>query len=72
MKAFFASDVHLSANRPDIVNAFCGFLTGPARAADRVYLLGDVFDEWLGDDDARNPHPQVEAALATLTARFII
>lgn len=67
MRALFASDVHLSAKRPQIVEAFCGFLAGPATESDRVYLLGDVFDEWLGDDDARDPHPQVEAALTGLT-----
>ena len=60
----FASDVHLSAHRPGAVAAFSAFLSGPARQADRLYLLGDVFDLWLGDDDDRPPHPEVEAALA--------
>ena len=60
----FASDVHLSAHRPGAVAAFLGFLAGPVRRADRLYLLGDVFDLWLGDDDDRSPHPEVEAALA--------
>ena len=60
----FASDIHLSAHRPGAVATFAGFLAGPARRADRLYLLGDVFDLWLGDDDDREPHPEVEAALA--------
>ena len=60
----FASDVHLSAHRPHAVSAFVEFLAGPVRRADRLYLLGDVFDLWLGDDDDRAPHPEVEAALA--------
>lgn len=60
----FASDIHLSANRPRAVAAFMEFLSGPARRADRLYLLGDVFDLWLGDDDDRTPHPEVEATLA--------
>ena len=60
----FASDVHLSAHRPGAVAAFAEFLSGPGRRADRLYLLGDVFDLWLGDDDDRAPHPGVEAALA--------
>ena len=59
-----ASDIHLSAHRPDAVTAFLAFLAGPVRRADRLYLLGDVFDLWLGDDDGRAPHPEVEAALA--------
>ena len=60
----FASDTHLSAHRPGAVAAFAEFLAGPVRCADRLYLLGDVFDLWLGDDDDRAPHPEVEAALA--------
>ena len=60
----FASDVHLSAHRPSAVAAFSEFLSGPARRAHRLYLLGDVFDLWLGDDDDRAPHSEVEAALA--------
>ena len=60
----FAADVHLSAHRPATVAAFSAFLSGPVRRADRLYLLGDVFDLWLGDDDRRVPHPEIEAALA--------
>ena len=67
MTVLFASDVHLSAARPTQVEAFLAFLAGPCRAAERVYLLGDVFDAWLGDDDDRDPHPRVEQALARLT-----
>ena len=64
----FASDVHLAAHRPGACAAFLAFLSGPARQADRLYLLGDVFDLWLGDDDTRDPHPEVEAALAETVA----
>ena len=64
----FASDVHLAAHRPGACAAFLAFLSGPVRQADRLYLLGDVFDLWLGDDDAREPHPEVEAALAETVA----
>ena len=44
------------------------FSAGPVRSAERLYLLGDVFDLWLGDDDDRPPHPEVEAALAETVA----
>ena len=64
----FASDIHLSTHRPGAVAAFVEFLAGPARRADHLYLLGDVFDLWLGDDDDRAPHPEVEAALADTVA----
>ena len=64
----FASDVHLAAHRPGAVAEFIEFLAGPARRADRLYLLGDLFDVWLGDDDDREPHPEAEAALAETVA----
>ncbi len=67
MTVLFASDIHLSAQRPQRAEAFIAFLDVPCRAADALYLLGDVFDEWLGDDDRRAPHPAVVEALAELT-----
>ena len=66
MTALFASDVHLGTQRPEMVTSFVAFLRGPARHAEHLYLLGDVFDEWLGDDDAREPYPQVEGELRRL------
>lgn len=68
MSVLFASDVHLSAQRPAQVRSFLDFLAGPCRDASALYLLGDVFDEWLGDDDARPPHEQIVHALAALSA----
>jgi len=67
MPVLFASDVHLSARRPQRVSAFLEFLHGPCRRARRLVLLGDVFDEWLGDDDLRPPHAQVLDGLSALT-----
>lgn len=67
MATLFVSDVHLSARRPEIVDAFEGFLEQPARRADGVYILGDLFDEWLGDDDDRAPHPRITQALKGLS-----
>ena len=64
----FASDVHLSAHRPAAVEAFLTFLSGPVRQVDRLYILGDLFDQWLGDDDDRAPHLEIEAALAETAA----
>lgn len=67
MSTLFVSDVHLSAGRPEIVDAFESFLHHQARRADAVYILGDLFDEWLGDDDDRLPHPRITEALAALS-----
>jgi UDP-2,3-diacylglucosamine hydrolase len=47
----FISDLHLAAERPDIVDQFIGFASGPARGADALYVLGDLFEYWAGDDD---------------------
>jgi UDP-2,3-diacylglucosamine hydrolase len=51
----FLSDLHLSAERPGLLAAFASFCQGPARAAGAVYILGDLFDAWLGDDQLREP-----------------
>ncbi|MCH9673270.1 MAG: UDP-2,3-diacylglucosamine diphosphatase [Gammaproteobacteria bacterium] len=74
LEALFASDVHLSANRPQAVQRFFALLDR-AVAADALYLLGDIFDLWLGDDDDRVPHPHTLdrlAALARTTPVYII
>jgi UDP-2,3-diacylglucosamine hydrolase len=47
----FVSDLHLAAERPAATRAFFGFLNGPARDADALYILGDLFEYWAGDDD---------------------
>ena len=59
MPGLFAADCHLSATRPGRVERFTALLGGAARRARALYLLGDVFDEWLGDDDDRPPHRAV-------------
>jgi UDP-2,3-diacylglucosamine hydrolase len=51
----FVSDIHLAPDRPDLSAAFLSFLSGPAREASGVYILGDLFDAWLGDDDLAHP-----------------
>jgi len=61
----FISDLHLSAERPAINAAFFGFLDREARGAGALYVLGDLFDYWIGDDDLADPLcAQVAAALA--------
>jgi UDP-2,3-diacylglucosamine hydrolase len=68
MSTLFVSDVHLNSARANIVRAFLEFLAHKARHADALYILGDLFDEWLGDDDDKPPHPEVSDALSALTA----
>ena len=51
----FISDLHLAAERPRILEQFFGFLEGPARDAEALYVLGDLFEYWAGDDDFDDP-----------------
>lgn len=52
MKILFISDLHLKAERPDISAAFFAFMRTEARTADQLYILGDFFEVWIGDDDS--------------------
>lgn len=51
----FVSDLHLCESRPQINQVFFEFLRGPARAAESLYILGDLFEYWAGDDDLDDP-----------------
>lgn len=51
MSIFFISDLHLSPQQPAIAAAFGSFLEGTAATASHLYILGDFFDAWIGDDD---------------------
>jgi len=50
------SDLHLAADRTATLAAFHAFARGPARDAAAVYVLGDLFDAWIGDDQRREPY----------------
>ena len=64
----FISDLHLSPARPPLVAAFHALVSGPARTAKALYILGDLFDAWLGDDQLREAMPAgVARALAQLS-----
>jgi UDP-2,3-diacylglucosamine hydrolase len=47
----FVSDLHLTAERPEANERFFGFMEGKARGAAALYVLGDLFEVWIGDDD---------------------
>jgi UDP-2,3-diacylglucosamine hydrolase len=67
MTVLFVSDLHLDVSRPHITGLFLDFLAGEARAAEALYLLGDVFEAWVGDDDPGEPGAPVCAALKALS-----
>jgi UDP-2,3-diacylglucosamine hydrolase len=56
--ALFISDLHLQADMPATTAAFLSFLEKHARHAQQLYLLGDIFEYWAGDDDIGSPFPQ--------------
>lgn len=68
MATLFVSDLHLDPARPEITRQFMDFLAGEARAADALFVLGDLFEAWLGDDDPEPAHAAVAGALASLSA----
>ena len=51
MTTLFISDLHLDADRPAITELFGAFMHREARQADALYILGDLFEAWVGDDD---------------------
>ena len=72
MATLFVSDLHLSPARPAIIQAFFDFLSGPAARASSLYVLGDLFDYWAGDDDLDDPfNASVVNALRALSARGV-
>src|ERR1039457_847494 len=68
MSTLFVSDLHLCSGRPGINRSFFGFLEREARTARALFILGDLFEYWAGDDDIDDPFSAaVAAALARLT-----
>ncbi len=64
----FIADLHLTPERPQSNAAFFAFLAGPATQAHALYILGDFFETWVGDDDLTDPlHTKVAAALKRLS-----
>jgi UDP-2,3-diacylglucosamine hydrolase len=57
MATYFISDLHLTAKKPEITERFLKFLREDAIKADALYILGDLFDVWMGDDQV-DPHTQ--------------
>ena len=67
MTTLFVSDLHLDPERPAITELFGRFLDGEARDADALYILGDLFEAWVGDDDPSEAGTFVAARLKALT-----
>lgn len=68
--SLFISDLHLSPEHPQTTSIFLEFLESTAPAAESLYILGDLFEYWAGDDDLADPfHAEITQALAALQAK---
>jgi UDP-2,3-diacylglucosamine hydrolase len=63
----FISDLHLDAGEPETIRRFARFVATEGRAARALYILGDLFEAWVGDDEDDPGLQPVQAALADLT-----
>ncbi len=66
MSTLFVSDLHLDPARPEITALFLRFLQREAASADALYILGDLFEAWVGDDDPSSTGQQVAEGLRRL------
>ncbi len=66
MSTLFIADLHLCAQEPAITAGFLRFLQREAVHADALYILGDLFEAWIGDDDPEPLHHEIAAALKAL------
>ncbi|MEO0576472.1 MAG: UDP-2,3-diacylglucosamine diphosphatase, partial [Pseudomonadota bacterium] len=64
MSTFFISDLHIHESVPEIAAQFLQFLHDEAAQADALYILGDLFEAWIGDDDPNEHFRAVQDALA--------
>jgi UDP-2,3-diacylglucosamine hydrolase len=68
MSRLFVSDLHLDAGSPEAVEQFLEFLRTQAADAEALYILGDLFEAWVGDDDPDPVKGRICAGLRALTA----
>lgn len=64
MKPRFVSDIHLSEKRPDLTYAFKAFLNESKEACTHLFILGDLFEIWIGDDDDNLFHKDIKTTLS--------
>ncbi len=71
MSRLFVSDVHLDASAPAAIEQFLSFLDTHAKNAEALYILGDLFEVWVGDDDSDADNKAVASALRALTTHGV-
>ena len=65
-EVLLVSDLHLSPEQPATVERFLHFTRDRARQARDIYILGDLFDAWIGDDNDADPYGEIRNALSEL------
>lgn len=64
---YIIADLHLNENEPEITHAFLAFLNKTAKEASELYIIGDLFDAWIGDDNHTPLHSLVASKLKQLS-----
>ncbi|NNC77974.1 MAG: UDP-2,3-diacylglucosamine diphosphatase [Woeseiaceae bacterium] len=67
MTTLFISDLHLDAEKPEIGEQFVEFLNTEATDAAALYILGDLFESWVGDDDPNSHYAEMKTAIRALS-----
>jgi UDP-2,3-diacylglucosamine hydrolase len=71
MAILFISDLHLSPERPEVTRAFLSFLEQQADSTEALFVLGDLFEAWIGDDDTCATGIKVQEAFKQLTDKGV-
>ncbi|OOF70311.1 UDP-2,3-diacylglucosamine diphosphatase [Rodentibacter caecimuris] len=67
-KTYIIADLHLSETQPELTALFLQFMQKQAPQAEQIYILGDLFDFWIGDDEQSDLITQVKNSLKSLTS----
>ena len=70
-KTYFIADLHLSENRPHLLALFRQFMQEQALEAEKLYILGDLFDFWIGDDEQSDLISEVQQLIRHLTEQGV-
>ena len=70
-KTYFIADLHLSENRPHLLALFRQFMQEQAPEAEKLYILGDLFDFWIGDDEQSDLISEVQQLIRHLAEKGV-
>ena len=70
-KTYFIADLHLSENRPHLLALFRQFMQEQSPEAEKLYILGDLFDFWIGDDEQSDLISEVQQLIRHLTEQGV-